>query len=69
VIRALRWIGGLVVMAAIWLGVSVALVEVGVGRWLAGMLGVLVAVSIVEPRSYLRQGIRKWRARRRSAGA
>ena len=64
--RATRWIGGVILMIAIWLFVGVALAEIGVAKWLAGLVGILVAVSIVEPRSYLRRGLRQMQARRRA---
>lgn len=67
--RAGRWIAGLLVMVAIWLGVGLLLVELGVTRWLAGAIGLLVAVSIVEPQSYLRQGILRLRAGKRRSSA
>ena len=59
---AARWIGGVVLMVAIWLAVGTLLWAVGVDRWLAGLIGILVAVSVVEPRSYLRRGLRRLRS-------
>jgi len=59
--RAGRWVAGLVLMVAIWLAVGLLLVELGVTRWLAGAIGLLAAVSIVEPHSYLRQALRSRR--------
>jgi hypothetical protein len=64
--RATRWIGGVLLMVAIWLLVGIAFAEIGLAKWLAGLVGILVAVSIVEPRSYFRRGLRQMQARRRA---
>jgi hypothetical protein len=67
--RAGRWVAGLLLMVAIWLGIGLLLVELSVTRWLAGAIGLLVAVSIVEPQSYLRQGLQRIRAARQRSSA
>jgi hypothetical protein len=46
-----------VAVAVLWLAQLV-----GAPRWLAVVLAILAAVSI-EPTSYPRQGIRRWRGR------
>jgi len=65
--RAFRWLGGLALMASVWLALYWLLVLVGASRWIAFAIAMLAAVSL-EPKSYLRRGLAKYLTARRPAG-
>ncbi len=63
---AARWVASVLLGIVILVLVRSFFVELGLARFSATLVGILVAVSLIEPKSYLREWLRR---RKRQGGS